>query len=366
MENIIDKVYINILNYNGWKDTIECLESVLRNNYPNYQVIVVDNNSPNNSMEYIQAWAEGKQENLLPDPSHPLYHLSHPSIKKPIPYIYYTREEAEKGGDKDFEKTITEKWQEEINNRENDELISSTSIYPLIFIQAGANLGFAGGNNVGIKYALKNNDLQDILLINNDTVVGKDTISELISARNKLGENAIYGGRIYHYSEPSKIWYDGGHLHKFTGRAVHINGGRKNICITQPIQVNFITFCYVLIPANIVKKVGLLDESYFMYVEDLDYSYRVEENNYELYHVPSSQLWHKIGASNGSKISEFSSYWYYRNTIKFILKRFRKIKKITAVLFIIAKFPILLLTWLLRNPKIIKSMFKGYIDGFNK
>ena len=49
------KVYIIILNYNGWADTIECLESMLRNDYPDYQVIVVDNNSPNNSMEYIKA-----------------------------------------------------------------------------------------------------------------------------------------------------------------------------------------------------------------------------------------------------------------------------------------------------------------------
>ncbi len=367
MENSdIEKVSIILVNYNGWQDTIECLESILRNDYPNYQIIVVDNHSPNHSIEYIKAWANGKQENTFPTPSHPLHHLSHPSIKKPVPYVFYTREEAEKGGDKYLEKAITEKWQEEINNREKDELISSTSIYPLIFIQAGANLGFAGGNNVGIKYALKNCDLQDILLINNDTVIDKGTISELISARNKLGENAIYGGRIYYYSEPSKIWYDGGHLNKFTGRTVHINSGRKNRCITQPIQVNFITFCYVLIPANIVKKVGLLDESYFMYVEDLDYCYRVDKGNYKLYHVPSSQLWHKIGASYGSEISEFSSYWYYRNTIKFILKRFRKIKKITAILFIITKFPILLLTWLLRNPKIIKSMFRGYIDGFNK
>jgi len=53
------KVAIIILNWNGWKDTIECLESVFRIDYPNYQVIVVDNNSPNNSMEYIKAWAEG-------------------------------------------------------------------------------------------------------------------------------------------------------------------------------------------------------------------------------------------------------------------------------------------------------------------
>ena len=69
------KVYIIILNYNGWKDTIECLESVLRNDYPNYQVIVVDNGSPNNSIEYIKAWVEGRQEALTPEPTHPLYHL---------------------------------------------------------------------------------------------------------------------------------------------------------------------------------------------------------------------------------------------------------------------------------------------------
>ena len=56
---VFPKVAIIILNWNGWKDTIECLESVLRNDYPNYQIIVVDNNSPNNSMEYLKAWAEG-------------------------------------------------------------------------------------------------------------------------------------------------------------------------------------------------------------------------------------------------------------------------------------------------------------------
>lgn len=360
----IEKISIILVNYNGWQDTIECLESILRNDYPNYQVIVVDNNSPNNSMEYIEAWAEGKQENIFPEPSHPLYHLSHPSIKKPIPYVFYSRDEAEKGGDKNLENIITKQWQEE-RNLYKDELIS-TSIYPLIFIQTGKNLGFAGGNNVGIKYALEKNDLQDILLINNDTVIANNTISELISTRHKLGENAIYGGRIYYYSEPEKIWYDGGHFNKFTGRVVHLNSGKKNVSIDSPFQVNFITFCYVLIPSNIVKKVGLLDESYFMYVEDLDYCYRVDENNYKLYHVPSSQLWHKIGASKGKEISEFSAYWYYRNSIKFIIKRFRNTDKIMPILFSILKFPFLLFKWSFSNPRILKSMIKGYFDGFNK
>ena len=79
------KVFIIILNWNGWKDTIECLESVFRNTYPNYQVIVVDNGSTNGSMEKIKVWANAKQEVLTPEPIHPLYHLSHPPVKKPIP-----------------------------------------------------------------------------------------------------------------------------------------------------------------------------------------------------------------------------------------------------------------------------------------
>ena len=97
------KVVIIILNWNGWKDTIECLESVFKNTYPNYQIIVVDNGSTDCSINKIRAWAEGKQEALTLKPSSPLYGLSHPPIKKPIPYICYNREEAEEGGNNKFE-----------------------------------------------------------------------------------------------------------------------------------------------------------------------------------------------------------------------------------------------------------------------
>ena len=90
------RVAIIILNYNGWKDTIECLESVFRITYPNYQVIVIDNGSTDGSMEKIKAWAEGKQEVLTPKPTHPLYHLSHPPIKKKLFYILNIIEKKQK------------------------------------------------------------------------------------------------------------------------------------------------------------------------------------------------------------------------------------------------------------------------------
>lgn len=82
--------------------------------------------------------------------------------------------------------------------------------------------------------------------------------------------------------------------------------------------MNFITFCYILIPKKILKNVGLLDESYFMYVEDLDYSYRVMKSGYKLYHICNSEIYHKVGASSGEEVSPFSAYWIMRNRVIFI------------------------------------------------
>ena len=355
------KVAIIILNYNGWKDTIECLESILRNDYPNYQVIVVDNGSQDNSMEYIKAWAEGRQEVLTPEPIHPLYHLSHPPIKKPIPYIYYTREEAEKGGDFELEEKLTKEWQEQ--RKSNNKELISTSPYPLILIQTGENLGFAGGNNVGIRYVLAKNDFDSIVLLNNDTVICKNSITELMKAKNNLDNKALYGGRIYYYSNPSKIWYDGGYFNEWLGRSIHINMGKSDIPEKATHEVNFVTFCYVLIPKQLLKEIGLLDESYFMYVEDLDYSYRVWKSGYKLYHVSSSSIYHKVGASSGEEVSEFSAYWYYRNSLNFRLNKLTGIYKISSLLYYFLRLPYLILKWSFKKPKIIKSLLNGIKDA---
>jgi len=352
------KSYVILLNYNGWQDTVECLESVLRNDYPNYQVIVIDNNSPNNSMEYLKAWANGRLD-VWVSLKNPLRNLSFPPLKKPIPYVYYTRQEAEKGGNPDLEEKLKEKVPEGI-----------TTKYPIVFIQTGDNLGFAGGNNVGIRYALAKDDFDSVVLLNNDTVIKRDTISNLINARIKYGERAIYGGRIYYYSDPSKIWYDGGKFNEWIGRSVHINMGKSKNEIKGDLtikEVNFITFCYVLIPKFILKNIGLLDESYFMYVEDLDYSYKVWKAGYKLYNISNAEIWHKVGASSGEEeVSEFSAYWYYKNSLYFRFKKLNSIYKITSLLFYFSRLPYLILKWSFKKPAIIKSLFNGIKDAVYK
>ena len=322
------KIYIIFLNYNGWADTIECLESVLRIDYPNYQVIVVDNNSPNNSMDYIKAWAEGRLD-VWVNPNNPLRKLSFPPVQKTIPYVFYTREEAEKGGNPEIEK--------QFNN-------------PLIFIQTGYNGGFAFGNNVAIKYALAKKDVDYVLLLNNDTVVEKDFLNKLVEVSQADKKIGITGCKIYYYDNSSKIWFNGGKFNEWTGRSVHI---QKEID-KEVSECNFITGCCMLIKREVLEKIGLLDESYFMYVEDLDYCYSVIKSGYKLIVAHNSNIWHKVGASGEGEISEFSAYWYYKNSLRFKFKIKNRLKKITAILLHYLSRPIIFLKWLFKNPKIAK------------
>src|ERR1035438_3867545 len=134
---------IIILNWNGWKDTIECLESVFRLDYPDFRVIVCDNNSHNDSLDKIKAWADGRLPASQSNPE--LAYLTSPAVPKPIPYRELNREESESGG----------------------------AFYDarLVLIQNGLNLGFAGGTNVGLRYALGDKSCGFFWMLNNDTVV---------------------------------------------------------------------------------------------------------------------------------------------------------------------------------------------------
>ena len=184
----MDKVYIIIVNWNGWKDTIECLESVFRNDYPSYQVIVCDNGSQDDSLENIKRWATGKLENEVL-PSNPLYSLSFPPVRKPISFIEYTREEVDA-----------------VRN------LNPTDAR-LILIQNAANLGFAGGNNVGIRYALDRDDFSHVWLLNNDVVIKPDALSHLVRRMNEKKDAGMCGSTIPYYSAPDTVWTLGGGIY---------------------------------------------------------------------------------------------------------------------------------------------------------
>jgi len=279
---IYPKVYIVLLNYNGWVDTIECLESVLRNDYPNYQVIVVDNNSPDNSMEYLKAWAEGKLD-VWVNPNNSLRNSSFPPVSKPIPYIYYTREEAEKGGNPELEEELKNKMSKDI-----------TSKYTLVFIQSGGNLGFAGGNNIGIRYALAKDDFEYIWLLNNDTVIRKDSLIKLIEFTEK-NNTGISGSILMYYDSPNIVQAYGGHINKFLGTSHRI---LKKEQIKN--KLNYIVGASFLINRRVIEKIGLLPEDYFLYYEETDYCFNASKNGFSLGAALDSVVYHKEGKSTGA------------------------------------------------------------------
>ena len=320
-----NKIYIIILNYNGWVDTIECLESVLRNDYPNYQVIVIDNNSPNNSMEYIKAWAEGKLD-VWVKPNHPLRHLSFPPVKRPIPYVYYNREKAEKGGNIEVENRLVGKI-----------LKGITTNYPLVFIQTGENLGFAGGNNVGIRYALAKDDFEYIWFLNNDTVIEKDTLSKLVrkfEEYKKEGKKVgIIGSKLLYYDNPNIIQGIGGIYNKWFAVAKHLGvfekdkGQYDNEQILD--KIDYVIGASMLVSKEFIKEVGLMCEDYFLYFEELDWTLRGREKGYQLGYCWQSKVYHKEGGSIGSSSkgqekSEIADYYGLRNRILFTKKFFPK------------------------------------------
>jgi GT2 family glycosyltransferase len=327
----VPKIYVIILNYNGWTDTIECLESVLRNNYPNYQVIVVDNNSTDNSLKYIKAWAEGKLDVWI-KPNNPLKHLCFPPVKKPIPYVSYCRKEAEKGGNKEQENKLIPHT---IRNNNAQNTIISTSPYPLIFIQTHVNLGFAGGNNIGIKYALAKNDFEFVWLLNNDTVIERDSLLKLVHNATLCKEKkiGIIGSKLLYYHKPDTIQGIGGIYNKWFGVSKHLGAFEKdkgqydNKKVLK--KIDYIIGASMLVSSNLIKKVGLLCEDYFLYFEDIDWALRAKNQNFELDYCWESKVYHKEGKSIGSSLkgkekSDFSDFYGLKNRIVFTKKFFPK------------------------------------------
>ena len=190
-----------------------------------------------------------------------------------------------------------------------------------VYIESAENLGFSGGNNIGIRKAIEN-EFDYMLLLNNDTTVEPDFLSILIDAATKKNNVGIVGGKIAFYSKPSHLWYGGGHMDEKLGGGAHERWNDLNPEDTGEIrEVTFITGCLMLIPTEVVKKVGLLSEEYFLYAEDTDFCYKVLEAGYKLWFCENTLLYHKVSASTGAT-SAMTQYYMVRNVL-YLTKKYR-------------------------------------------
>jgi len=293
-------VAIVIVNYNGWQDTLECLESVFRLASPRYRVIVCDNGSTDGSMARIEAWAAGAVEpDSVTAASTGQFTIS--PVSKPVPCKRYTRAAAEAGGDAGLD-------------------------LPLVLVDCASNLGFAGGNNVGLRYVLAHGDFPYIWLLNNDTVVQPDALDHLVRRLEEVPAAGMCGSTLLYYDRPQRVQaLGGGYYCKWLGLAWH-QGRLKRA--SSPIDhrraerwMNYVVGASLLVRRSFVETVGLLDESYFLYFEELDWALRGKAQ-FSLAYAPASAVFHKVGRSIGANSppgqkSALSDYCNVRNRLYF-------------------------------------------------
>lgn len=264
MVNIWPKVSIIILNWNGLKDTIECLESLKKITYPNYEVIVVDNGSKGNDVNVLE--------------------------KKYKDYIRL------------------------IKNKEN--------------------LGFAEGNNVAIRQVLREGKSDYILLLNNDTVVAPNFLTELVKASQLHDNVAISQAKIL--LTKARGIHSTGNICDIYG-AVICRGNREKDKEYEKVDSNFFypAGACMLIKKKALEEIGLFDKELFAYNEDLDLGWRARLLNYQILYVPKSICFHKETVTLRGSFRLY--YFIWRNRIRVLLKNYslkNLVKRLPIAIFL--------------------------------
>ena len=239
------------------------------------------------------------------------------------------------------------------------------------FIQNNSNLGFTGANNIGIEYA-KSEDYEYIMLLNNDTVVKNTFIEPLVDSfkKNVMAVQPL----ILNYPDSNTIWNNGGSINSLFGIFKTINKN-KNISLIKNFdkkETEWISGCCFMIRSSVIDEIGILDDNFFVYYEDVDWSIRITEKKYKILIVPSSIIYHFEGGSWKTKkknkegyISPYTHYLNIRNHIYLIKKHKNMFIIPSSVFFQIFKIISYSLYFLLRlRFSKLKMVWKGLWDSF--
>lgn len=208
----------------------------------------------------------------------------------------------------------------------------------VLIIQNETNLGFAEGNNVGIKRALENG-AEYIFLLNNDTVVDPELINHLVGFAESDSKIGIVGPMIYYHERPDEIWFAGGLIDWNTGLAIHIGKNYVDDGQFDAVRyVEYITGCAIMIKSEVCNSIGLMDSRFYLYYEETDWCARAAEAGFQICFIPQGKVWHKISVTTGGKRSALGYYYYARNRMLFVRKHKRGIPWLRFLAFICFRF----------------------------
>lgn len=288
-----------LVNWNGWGDTLECLESLYRQLPDDVRIIVCDNGSTDDSLARLAAWAEGRLDVAVPV-GHPLHKLSWPPVPKPLPFALHARTTAESGG--------------------------ASADSRLVLIDVGENLGFAGGNNVALRYLLARDDFDHVWLLNNDTVIAPGALEALLERMAQCPDVGMCGATLLRYDAPERLQARGGGWYcRWLGLAWHLGQLGSTAVVVDAAAVerrmSYVVGASMLVSREFLLRVGLMDESYFLYFEELDWALRAK-GRFSLAYAPACRVYHKVGRSVGTgflphRKSYLSDYCNVRNRLRF-------------------------------------------------
>jgi GT2 family glycosyltransferase len=306
-------VGVVLVNWRGVRDTLECLESLVRASPAPARIVVVDNGSGDGSAEEIERWARGQG---LPFAGHAV---------GAIPTVH-----AEAC------------W--------------------LTVLSATTNAGFCGGNNIGLSYLDRDPSIEHYVLLNNDTTVATDFFAEMWRAARTGGRVGLVGSTIFE-ADGRRVWYAGGVSRPLRALIEHRHDLPAD---DRAVDTEFVCGCVMLITREALETLGPLPECYFPgYCEDAEYSYRARARGFRLLYAPRARVVHKVGASFGSAEQRPSAaFALVRHRTFFVRRNLTGWRRLAALGYLVATKPARGMVEVLRgHPRLGWAIVRGLLAG---
>ncbi|MCF6341566.1 MAG: glycosyltransferase family 2 protein [Bacteroidales bacterium] len=197
-------------------------------------------------------------------------------------------------------------------------------------IREEKNKGFAFANNIGMKYALGQDDCDFLWILNNDTIIERNSLEALISCHLEKSKPGFTGSKILDYENPEIIQNIGGTFNKWTGYSVLVGMGRKDSgqFDKQQLEVDYVVGASMLCHKSLIRQIGFMPEDYFLYYEDIDWCTSAQQAGFKNYSCANSRVYHKQGISTGSKLLTGDNHlqnkkYLYRSYLTFYRRHFK-------------------------------------------
>jgi len=317
----IMKIGIIILNWNGKKDTLSCLESLAGSDWTSRCLLVVDNGSTDGSVEDISCWGTMRGWKICM-----------------------------------LDQTDIQKRQ---NQQNNDNNIFNPN--QLFILKLKENRGYTGGNNAGFTWLLQY-CVDAIFVLNNDTWVKSDSIRYMAETLKQRQDVGIVGCKIMNYND-NRIQYQGGNLSYWLG-VYYLKRFKGHPQGT--IKVNFIPGCAMLIRASVLIKIGGFRDDLFAYTDDIEFCYRTHKAGWISVVNLDAVIRHKLSKAMGKRRSMLYYYFVTRNTLIFIVEELRGVQRVVSlIMFMLARFLQMILWTSTGKVDRVKGVVRGIIDFVN-